>query len=249
MTHILEEVSLRGLDHRALGGERLAQGFSGRLYHASSPPAAAALRVTKLPPEGSFLAKLAERKYMEPLLKGTGTLKVAPASKFDDRSLNPATSDNELFLTVKRPGREVSVRNADGGTFRPVGTVSFTTVTQSDYYVCCFAEALPLRLFDDFKSDSALVVHNPKEFFRRVDAAVKLKLGEGWKSRSGRVTYLDPYHSPPAAQVYFAKLFDFSYQREHRFVWLPPTSMKPGKLEFLYVNPGRLDDIGFLINI
>ena len=252
LTHVLEENGLRGLHHGALAGEPLWNAISGRLFHEQPPPAAAALRAAKLPANGSFLAKLSERKYLEPLLRGDGTLKISPASRFSDRSLNPATRDDELSLTVKRLGREVTVevRGESGRReFRPDGLVSFTSRTKTDYYVCCFAAALPLRLFDDFEADAALVIRNGREFFRRVDRATRTVLGDDWTSRCGPVTYIDPYHARPPASVYFAKPFDYAYQREHRFVWLPPSPIPPGLREPIYVNPGRLDDIGFLVTL
>ena len=130
-----------------------------------------------------------------------------------------------------------------------LGSVEVQFQAAADFYVYCMDTACDVRMFDDFKVDACVVFTKPAEFKDRLQRAIAAELPD-WKYIAGPVVYFDPYFSPVHQIVpHFWKHFQFSYQREFRFAWLPPTpdfSIK-GALAHIQFDVGPLTDCGKLV--
>lgn len=192
----------------------------------------------------AFLVKYGREKFLRPALE-RGSLRISPASAYLDPSLNAAVRDDELSAEIDYavfslpPVAEVARRASPGARIR--ATQRMTT----NYYVFCTSRALELRLLSDFDGDSCLVVHDIPLFSRRLQSTISRAL-PGWSVNNGDVNYYDPLQVMPGqVNLPLSKHFRYAYQREYRFVWLPPESQ--GRLDPLHVELGRLDDIAEIV--
>jgi hypothetical protein len=100
-------------------------------------------------------------------------------------------------------------------------------------------------LFVDFDATACVVIKDPSEFGRRL-RAIDAKYFPCCDSQDGQVNYVDPL-LPKTAKLFvpMSKHFRYEYQREHRFIWLPPPVTGP--ISFVDVTLGPLTDIADLI--
>jgi hypothetical protein len=181
-----------------------------------------------------------------------GLIRIAPASSYDDPSLNPATRDTELEKSISIHPSEINIELLDRITgrlkapLRPLGNVTYTLRSPTDYYVYCLSCAYLPRLFDDFEADSCLIILQPKRFIEAVLESFPKKMG-GWAGIGSSVSYYDPTTArAKKLSPWFSKHFRYSYQREYRIVWLPPRPKK--KLAPIYLELGSLRSYGRLIH-
>ena len=101
-------------------------------------------------------------------------------------------------------------------------------------------------MFGDFDADSCLVIQRPAEFIGLLNHAFKDKMS-GWTCQAKLVNYVDPFNTKGfRPELYFGKHFRYTYQKEYRDVWLPPTSettLKP-----VFVELGNLHEYCELIS-
>jgi hypothetical protein len=184
----------------------------------------------------TILFKFGQREWNRKFL-ADGEVRICPASRYSDPSLNSAIRDEELSLDI-----------LDGR-----GNVSAFSV--ENYYVSCFAMAYDYRLYTDFDYDSCLVIHDVPVFKARLNRAMRTA-ADVKRMGSNPVIYFDPFaqHSfyggittempPVTEEIVFGKHFRYAYQREFRFVWMVrnPVDIFPLSLRL-----GNLEDIAELI--
>lgn len=202
---------------------------------------------------GDYLFKYGEERYLRPILE-KGLIRLAPASFYSDPSLNLAQKDDELEVSILANPIRVKVQRVDqqtledeGEPIHPIGNVNFTLQYPSDYYVFCLASSYDLRLYDDFPSDSCLVIRDPKRFVEKIFAAFEEKVPK-WSGCATFVSYYDPLRlEKMPSRVFFHKHFRYSYQKEYRIVLRPPEPV--GNLSPLFIEIGSLEEYCDLIKV
>jgi hypothetical protein len=185
----------------------------------------------------NYFVKYGEREHLEAALRH-GKLRIAPASKYGDSSLNRAIRDDEIHAQVDLdpifwPGPP--------GTFGPGERIGVTLSLRSNYYVYCLSTVVATRLLLDFNYDACLLVRDPNAFVARVEQATASRL-KHWLFRSEEVQYYDPLDiSPAEVQICNWKHSRYAYQREHRLWWIPPNHVS--ELPHLDIEVGNLSDI------
>jgi hypothetical protein len=123
--------------------------------------------------EDTYWVKYGKYRFLKDTLE-KGILRIAPASSYNDSSLNLAQQDDELMISIFGLPSEVSLEVTDGktgkpkGRIKPKGNVKYTMTARSNYYVCCLALSFDYRLFGDFEADCALIIKEPREFMNRL---------------------------------------------------------------------------------
>jgi hypothetical protein len=192
----------------------------------------------------SSLLKYGQADHLKAMLE-TGRIRIAPASCYSDPSLNRAIRDDELQLDFFLPPSEFKLEAFDHKTGRSKGPLQlvgnrFSVTSTSDYYVYCLSAALDPRLFVDFSSDACLVVKDPKGFSGRLVSALKAEF-PNWAVGLEQVKYVDPVSANPIEiQLFKTKHFRYAYQKEFRFVCLPPEPIEQLRLRFIEL--GNLQD-------
>jgi hypothetical protein len=242
-THLLEEHSLRGnaFPPGVMKGAPLP-----KTTWPQAPRALALLREAKFD-AAHHIVKFGKSEYLRRCPQGRW--RITAASWYKDPSLGPARQDSELERTVYGLQNEVEVTILDQqngrpvGKTRPIGNLTVTQRSMTDYFVMCLAKSLALRLFDDFdRSDSCVIIRNVREFARRIFLATR-KMLPGWSGKLRDVTYYDPFNPPRDRDVFFSKHFRYAYQQEVRFVWLPPQPELDLKNDFIDISAGSMADI------
>lgn len=106
----------------------------------------------QLPPGGTYLVKLGHRQHISNFYERV-ELRIAP-SAYADPSLNSAIRDDELALSAFGQQSEVLIRAFDQAgalrlATRPIGNLTDTSRSKTNYYVQCMATRLDARLFAD----------------------------------------------------------------------------------------------------
>lgn len=195
-----------------------------------------------------------------------GRIRLCPASFYDDPSLGPHRQDSETSrITYIHPfGKGARlIERADGTPVVDMpeipilGNIEVRT-DFCDYYVWCTSISMQPRLFIDFSADSALIIHNEREFAKRLAWATQRSVYDlparfhgldcEWKC----VQYFDPYDPPrppnDRLSVPWSKPLQFAYQREWRFVGIPFPTIDSG-LPVLNVKLGPLFDVARLVYV
>lgn len=219
VTHLGEEYRLRELGYPN-PEQKLMSLFATEGYDYVRAARAIEGISTKPP----FLVRYGTRQHITAMFE-RGAIRVAPASSYNDPSLDVARRDNELH--VHWNGQQ--------------------NKTISDYLVYCVTFALKPRLFGDFsETDAALVIRDPARFFDKVDKAMSSALDFEWEGVVGAVKYIDPLRKPPEnAERGFWKHFKYAYQLEWRFTWVPKDSRHV--LQPVFLEMGSLADISELV--
>jgi hypothetical protein len=198
-----------------------------------------------------YFVKFGKRVHLIQTLD-EGVLRIAPASAYNDPSLNPAQTDEELEHFAVTPNEQIlfKLHGIDGAgkevdiPARPIELFRYMMIP--DFYVwCCGCEYYP-RLFQDFEADAALVIRDRREFTTRLSAAVNQTI-PGAALSEGRVSYYDPYTVRREGLVpIFSKHFRYLYQNEYRFAW---TLSDNHALQPFFSELGSLRDIAELIEL
>ena len=132
-------------------------------------------------------------------------------------------------------------------SIRPIGD-TISVGINSNYFVYCLSTALAPRLFLDFGYDACIVVSNWRAFAEKLFSNVEVLLPKGWTGYFLAMQYIDPVNSRMVGvDVFRTKHFRYAYQKEKRFVWLPPEPR--ADLEPFFVELGSLRDCCELVQI
>jgi hypothetical protein len=247
-THVLEEYGRRNVSP--------PEGFlkdAGvpKVMHPIAEASIRAIRATSIPAEGTYLVKFGHREHMLEFYK-RGRLRIAPASTYADPSLNAAVRDNELSLDAYGLQSEVLIEvfdpttRARKGATKPIGNLTYTSRSKTNYYVYCTGLSLDHRLFGAFDYNACVIVRDHAAFEDRLSKAVAAYL-PGWIGGGGPVHYIDPYNCTKGdIDAFFGKHHKFWYQREYRCAWIP--SGQPARvLSPFFVELGSMRDICQLV--
>lgn len=192
-----------------------------------------------------WLFKFSKKKYVQDMYR-SGIFRIAPASFYNDPSLNAAVRDDELVFKGAAHAKLRS--NIKSGRPTPsYGRVEYSVKARTNYYVCCFASNYTNREFADFEADACLVIRKPRLF---IDRLVKSGCDTlpGFDGFANNVKYLDPLLCDPSKiDVNFAKHFKFSYQNEYRAIWAPRE--EAADLPVIFLNIGKLDGIAEVVEL
>lgn len=198
---------------------------------------------------GKFLFKYSDTEWLEQTHKN-GIVRISPAASYNDPSLNPAVHDEELELFIQPHPSEIKLEVIDQhtgkskGFINPIGS-KITKKTITDYYVYCLSSIFTPRLFLDFEAEACLIITKPKHFTDKVINAFE-RQNPGWVGAFKTVSYLDPLNSSlNHIDIYSYKHFRFSYQKEVRFIGLPPKKVKALKHQCLEI--GNLEDCSEIV--
>lgn len=191
------------------------------------------------------LYKFSKKKYIDEIYK-VGRFRIAPASYYNDPSLNNAVRDDELVFNGSIfSGLKTIVKV--GQLTKSYGRIDYSVKARTNYYVTCFSSNYTYREFSDFEADACLIIKNPRAFTERLIRA-GTQLLSGYDGFAGNVKYLDPLLCDPSkVDVNFTKHFKYSYQNEYRIIWAPriPTQ----DLNPIYLEIGALNEIAEVIEI
>lgn len=203
-----------------------------------------------------ILVRISQKRWLLDTLR-EGVLRFAPATSYDDASLNAARADDELSKAYNRPGQQLTVTTLDGKTIPVLGDAVFNTRRQVErgnvselvpYWLSCFSTELDPRLFDEFPGedsdeDGCLVIFDVEEFLRRALPAL-IRSAPLTTKRLLQNNYFDPYHpSSDRLDPIEAKAMVYAYQREARFVLDPEGGEPLGDGGVLFVSIGSIQDI------
>lgn len=175
-----------------------------------------------------------------------GRFRIAPASSYNDPSLNAAIRDDELELEVyRRSHLHGKLLDKHGRALTPRGPVHGWRKERikiaTNYLVLCLGLAPSLRMFPDFEADAVLVIKKPSLFVRKLGEAVRASLGTRWTWFSSPIAYIDPLRPPGnGIDLVRCKHFRYAYQKEYRICWVPPSVT--WQLNELFVEVGSLMD-------
>jgi hypothetical protein len=221
-THVQEELGMRGM------GLPDAPLLGNRLVVPKAVPSELGAKVRARFPKGLpdhfVLFKYGKWEHLEGLLK-RGELRLSPASRYNDPSLNTAVADDELHF-----------EKIDGHTRTQYAH-------KGDFYCFCSSWLHSDRLISDFEATAVLIVDKPAELFLRLATALNRK---DFVIRFNRVEYVDPllFGENDVPELVFTKHMRFAYQFEHR--WVAQPSHADEKLERVTVQLGSIEDIAEL---
>jgi hypothetical protein len=195
--------------------------------------------------EAGGFAKFGKRDHTRASFE-CGIFRIAPASSYDDPSLNGAQADKELEHFTVTPNERLVFKlhgtDAKGNEVevdaKPIELFRYMNVP--DFYVWCCGNGCDLRALYDFQADALLLVKDVPTFTKRMLEAVE-KAQPGSSPIHGHVVYYDPYTVQRSQlRPIFSKNLKYLYQNEYRFAWkMPPgTALAP-----FFVELGPLDDI------
>ena len=242
-SEFLQECLMRGITEKDMGPTVAGQSpFKGK----DPRPKSIGQRLKDVDiPTSPYLVKYGKREHLDKLHK-EGILRIAPASEFDDPSMNTAQKDNEQSIQFEIDVTSVPVMGpgAEKNTKRHI---PLSMDLNTNYYVTCLSEGLRHRLFIDFDADACLVIKDPDVFKDLVISALSAEL-TGFQFKAERVTYYDPLSiSPVDLEPIFHKHHRYTYQEEVRIIAVPnePTTI----LEPVFINLGSLTEISNVIDI
>lgn len=222
-THGLEEYGLRNEDFTPGLMEKTVL---PKPTWPERPKSAEVIQGRKLEPD-KYIVKYGKSDYLK-----KGLLRISPASKYNDPSLNPTIRDDELKKSIYGLPSEVKLELLDKKTgmpkqrIEPIGNVKLTKESITDYFVYCVSCVYDLRLFDDFEADCCLIIHNPSEFTKRLNVAFFQRIPTRIAYQR-KVNYIDPLNGKADdLDVYSSKHFRYAYQNEYRFIWIPLDTQK-----------------------
>jgi hypothetical protein len=175
-----------------------------------------------------------------------GRFRIAPASTYDDPSLNAAQADKELEHHTVTPNQHLLFRlhgkDADGKDVeidaKPIHLFRYMNVP--DFYVWCCGFGCDLRMLHDFHADALLLIRDEAAFIKRMLDAVD-KAMPGCVPVHGPVQYYDPFTVDRSQlKPIFSKNLKYLYQSEYRFAWNVPSG---ATLAPFMVELGPLHDI------
>ncbi len=247
--HVLEEMQLRHGPFPA--------GFTRDIWSVAIPnfaselgrKAAAAMAPLGLKRDEVFI-KFGNRQYMTALYE-SGSLRIQPASYFANRNHNAAVRDDELtrMMSMALSGddvRKLVINPQDLPQDVPEQRVDIEFRFATDYYLYCLTTSVKPRLFADFQAEACVIIKDRAAFTRMLRTKAVAEHLPQESMAAGPAQYIDPL-LPQSANllVPLCKHFSYTYQREHRFCWLP--AMATTRLEHIDVEVGSLKEIAELI--
>src|ERR1035437_72748 len=230
---MLEQMGRAKMPSRAFDERALREASAARY----KPPRL----ITPFAGSADCLTKFGKREHIANAFN-KGILRIAPASSYNDPSLNPAQVDKELEHAAVTPNEHLMVkfytRDADGKDVEmPVQLKAlFRYMTVPDFYVWCCGLGYDARLFHEFQAEAALVISDKDAFRARLFAAVAKVLPKG-NMADRALRYYDPYTVRREQLVpIFSKHFRYLYQNEYRFAWTVPEG-EPLKPFFVELGP------------
>lgn len=252
VSHVFEESRLRTGDYRGLFAKYgLGDVHIPKPTYPASPASPQVLKLAADTADQKCIFKFGTQARLQDLLEN-GRLRVAPASLYNDVSLGHAIQDDELSYDLASPTFEADIKSLDpfkvrlSETFGPLQATRLRATSTTNYYVWCMTCRLDVRLFDDFGADAVLIIREPGIFAEKFLMAIREQLS-GWIFAPCAVNYFDPFHpTTDAKSVFRSKHFKYMYQRELRFVFLPPSPILV--LEPIFLELGPLSSIASLVN-
>lgn len=245
-TQVLEEFSLRfGPYPNGFTNGFLKEAQLIKPSHPHPPKAKIAIdKIGGIPEKALF--KFGKAEHLNDIFH-KGEIRVAPASYYNDPSLNKAIKDNELSFTVTSRPSDVHITNSTGETINPIGNIEFTVESTTNYYVFCFAQNYTYREYDDFEADTCIIVREPEKLLERMIEAFENKV-DGFTGYPTPVKYLDPLQAKSDdVEIFMSKHFRYAYQNEYRIIWFPHHQVK--KLEPVYIDIGSIESFADIIYI
>lgn len=180
-----------------------------------------------------------------------GSIRVCPASYYNDTGHNGAIRDDEISRIFSIPTYR---ERLDGVTHTIIQghRLDFhdddieLPVEVSDYFLYSLCDHIYYRMPTDFGADAALVIRDPVRFTKRVISSFLAHYPD-WEPMEGPITYYDPYLDYTKFRVpEMAKHFGYSYQREVRIVFRSRRRMTTG-LEPVFLNIGSMEEYADLL--
>ena len=141
----------------------------------------------------SPIYKFTKNIHAESLLKD-GEVFFSSAKDFDNTKLPQAIKDNEARVDWRTPGKNIVVKkigsNGNGSTI--VGDMKISKESPYSYWISCFSASHELRMYEAFKAEQCVTIHEPDKFMRRVAEAFYEKFNDRGLYFGG-IDYLDPY--------------------------------------------------------
>ena len=245
-THILVEFQLRYGPHpNGFTNGFIANPQIVKPTYPEPPNAFKAIQAIGGCKEGAIY-KFGKYKHLKEMFE-KGEIRIAPASFYNDPSLNNAIRDDELSIGVHRRADRIAITQMNGSKIPAFGNVRFRLESKTNYYVHCFATNYTNREFDDFDADSCIVIYEPRLLFQKMMKAVK-QLKPEFDGFASSVTYIDPLNvDPKNVDIFFAKHFKYSYQNEVRTIWLPKAPLT--SLEPFFISVGEMKNYAKILRI
>jgi hypothetical protein len=235
LVHVLREQGDRAGDPSISFDEGKVRGAASASYQ---PPKL----TTPFVGSPSGFAKFGKRVHIRRAFD-EGVLRVAPASGFNDPSLNAAQRDDELQHWTVTPNEQLMMRvigrdNNGNEVEIPVEKRElFRGMTVSDFYVWCCGYGYDCRLFHEFEADAVIVIRDMDAFRSRFSVAMQKAL-PGWTSKDGPLSYYDPYTiRREQLTPIFSKNIRYLHQNEYRFAWSAPDGAKAAGPLFPVLGP------------
>jgi hypothetical protein len=190
------------------------------------------------PNSSDVLFRYGERRWLKGMVD-FGRLRIKAARDYARMENDPARHDDELVKHSYSPGEYVTLTFPDGRTSKPIGDLR-RSVSGTDYFVYCVANDWDPDLFADFNADACVVIRDPPEFARRLEAAATAL--RNWYFHYNPVEYFDTHERRQNEYIdnAMSKDFRFAYQRETRFLW---AGMGRPAAGFLDLELGPMKDI------
>jgi hypothetical protein len=212
---LLAEYALRGVQPKQFNVEPITPASSPAPFHQPRPH------------DYKTLIRYGEARWLVPLAE-RGQIRFTPASSYKNEELGPARHDDELNQSTFTRGDRIAITTMDGKRISMIGDLKTTVNTSTDMYVYCVGNEYDARLFAEFPNrngqpaDAYCVIWDSQEFQSRMFTESN-KYFSGWSFHHLPISYFDPYEN---GKNYISpgvcKKFDYAYQREYRFIWLPP---------------------------
>lgn len=239
------------LEQRARDGRELLEFNEAEIREASASSYVAPRLKNPLKHEFDCYTKFGRREHIQDAFD-RGFLRIAPASSYDDPSLNPAQFDKELEHVAVTPNQQLLMKvyglNSEGKEVEiPIEKKElFRYMLVPDFYVWCCSLGYDARLFHEFQYDAALVIRDKDAFAARIASAVQHAVPSA-EFVQGPLGYYDPYTIRREELIpIFSKNFRYLYQNEYRFAWKVPEN---GALEPFCIELGPLHDIAEIVEL
>lgn len=183
-----------------------------------------------------------------------GTLYLSPATKFGENGLSKGAFDPEELRLSQSVPAGTTLEVFSGKTGKPKGVIeplSFTAISDTDYYVFCMTHQYLFAYYAEFKADTCLVIANPDRFIDQAFQSISKKL-PGWSLSAGTVRYRSSkaFNSmyPTGYDIFYNKDAEkFSHQNEIRIVCAPPEPIL--RLDPMVVHIGHLHGYTFITGV
>jgi len=161
-----------------------------------------------------------------------GIVSLASADLYRQAELLEAQRDNERarnYTPDTARLRVVPIKNDKPG--EPLKGISDFRMTfeMPNYHILCLAEGVTPQMATAFPNQLCVEIHNPVEFFDRLDKAIARQIPE-YRFYTGPVNYVSQHVFPPRLnnlELIYTKFDQFSYQMEYRIVLFTDLTTPP----------------------